>query len=155
MTNSLLPNSTYLPDNFSRSRNVLMDDLRDIKTALNKKTTGEYYKTELVTGQTIFGGSSNNRAIYRVLVDFGALPNTSAKSEAHGITFDENTTFLKIYGSATDTTSQTAIPLPYSDTTSINNNISIQVDSTNVTITTAADYSSYDTVYVVLEYVKL
>jgi hypothetical protein len=47
-----------------------------------------------------------------------------------------------------------AIPIPYSSTTNIDNNISIQVDDTDVNITTAADYSVYTICYVVLEYIK-
>ena len=60
--------------------------------------------------------------------------------------------WTKIYGTATNA-SGNGIPIPYADSV-LNNEISINVDLTNVNITTAIDYSAFTTTYVILEYLK-
>jgi hypothetical protein len=85
-------------------------------------------------------------------VNFGALPNTSTKSVPHGITVTNTLSWTKIYGSATDQIGLTGIPIPYVDLAG--NDIQIDVDQTNINISTSSDYSNYTICYVVLEYLK-
>lgn len=91
--------------------------------------------------------------IYRKTIDFGALPNTALKSVAHGIAFTTAFKMTIIYGCATDPVNQLYIPIPFSSPT-LNQNIKIDIDGTNINITTAIDYSAFTMCNVVLEYSK-
>lgn len=91
--------------------------------------------------------------VYRKTIDFGALPNAALKSVAHGITFTTASKGTRIYGCATDPVNQLYIPIPFSSPT-LNENIKIGIDGTNINITTAIDYSAFTMCNVVLEYSK-
>lgn len=123
---------------------------------INEKDVGSYETIEQLNGQQYFdpANAQRKRYVFRIVVNFGALPNTATKSVAHGITVDANTNFTRIYATASDTTALTYIPIPYVDPTTLANGIELDVDATNVNITTAANYSAYNVCYVVLEYVK-
>jgi len=134
----------------------------EICVTVNKKDTGLYIEEEFVNGQQWFQNKNLSsttaqrpeyRQVFRKVIDFGALPNAGAKSVAHGITFDANTAFTRIYATATDTTGFTALPIPYSHATTANE-IRLDVTSTNVVITTGANRTNYDTCYVILEYIR-
>jgi hypothetical protein len=133
-----------------------------ISIQLNAKDIGLYQLTEILNGQQFFPNpalssttaqSPTQRPVLRTVVNFGALPNAATKSVPHGITFDATTSFTRIYGTATFP-STSAIPIPYSSTVNINQNISIVIDATNVNITTAMDYTNFTICYVILEYIK-
>lgn len=128
-----------------------------IATGLNLKDTGMYFDQEIVSGQTFFpldiSDLNTNRSAFRKLVIIGPLPNAGLKQVPHGIAVDANTSWTRIYGAATDPVALTGIPLPYASPT-LNQNISLSVDQTNVNITTAINYSTYTTCYVVLEFLK-
>lgn len=135
----------------------LYQNINSICTALNLKDSGYYVETEFMNSQLLFPNPNfqpgQYRQIFRTVVNFGTLPNNTTTSVAHNIDITNTYTFTRIYGAASDTTNLTYIPLPYVSTTATNN-IELSVDATNVTISTTADYSSYTTCYVVLEYVK-
>ena len=125
----------------------------------NNKTTGFYFTQPFNTGQNLFDVNNNFnliRPMFRIVVDFGALPAAGTKSVAHGIPNVTSTfSFVKIYGSATNPLTITGIPIPYSSATAIASNLELTVDATNVNITTGGtDYSAYTKTYVVLEYVQ-
>jgi hypothetical protein len=123
---------------------------------VNVKDTGLYVLDEFVNGQTFFPNpqtsSQQPRQVYRSVYYCGPLPNATTKSIPHGLTINKGTTFTRIYGSASDTTALSYLPIPYVDLSG--NDIQLDVDSTNINITTGIDYSSYDIVYIVLEYLK-
>lgn len=130
--------------------------------AINEKDTGFYVDTEFVNGQMWFPNpnlssttsqSPQLRQVFRKVINFGALPNATSKTAAHGIGPTSVFTFTRIYGTASDTTGLTYLPIPYAHATAANI-IRIDVDATNVTITTGIDRTAYDTCYVVLEYIK-
>ena len=151
--------------------NNLSNIINEHALAINQKDTG-IYETDtgatgtpinFVCGQTYFPNPSPptgvnpnaRRQVFRKVVNFGALPNAATKSIAHRITTNETFTFTRIYGTATDPGASaitSAIPLPFSSPT-LNQNISLTVDATNVNITTAIDYSAYTTTYIVLEWI--
>lgn len=140
----------------------LYQNINSISLALNIKDTGVYNVIEVVNGQVFFPNpalnsstaqSPNFRQVYRTVVDFGALPNAATKSVAHGIRITPTTTFTRIYGTASNSTGETYIPLPYASPTAANS-IEISVDSTNVNITTAISYSAYMSCYAILEYIQ-
>lgn len=139
----------------------LYQNLNNVVLALNSKDTGMYQLEEFLNGQQFFANtilSSTTasapvqRQVFRKVVNFGALPNATSKSVAHGITIDANFSFTRIYGCATNP-STSFIPLPYASTT-LNQNIKLDVDGTNVTITTGIDRTSYTICYCILEYIK-
>jgi len=151
---SYVPPSVILPEDPTQLRNVLTEKFQRLIEAVNDKDIGQYNTVELINGQLFFrsGNPQSYRQVYRKVVDFGALPNTGTKNVAHGITWNSNTRFTRIYGTATDPSTR-AIPLPYVDTTA-GNSIELSVDTTNVQVITAADYTGYTDTYIVLEYTQ-
>ena len=151
-----------IPENWDEARNVLMEYLRANAYSLNDKDIGHYVLVSELNGQKWFSrtGATNANTLrfaFRKVLNFGALPNAAATAVAHGITTNANTTFTRIYGCATDpgaTSITSAIPIPFADPAVLANAIRIEVDATNVTITTAANYSAYSTCYVVLEWLQ-
>jgi hypothetical protein len=138
----------------------LYQNINNISTALNLKDTGYYLDQEFVNGQLFFPNPAYNsstpldpgfRQVWRLVINFGQLPNTAAKSVAHGLTINAGVTFTRIYATASDTTGFNYIPIPYSSAAGASN-IELNVDATNVIITTASDRTNYNICYVVLEY---
>ncbi len=134
--------------------------------ALNLKDTGYYVIEEFVNGQVFFKNPALSsttaqvpsfRQVFRKVINFGTLPNSGAANVAHGITIDDNTTFTRIYGTASDVgVSKEYITLPYIDVsgTVAAGNIELRVDNTNVTITTTGDGTNFTFCYIILEYLK-
>ena len=144
-------------------RNILIhlyQDMNNVAIALNLKDSAYYFNEEFMNGQVLFPnpGTMNpnfaGRQIFRTVINFGVLPNTTTKSYPHNIQITNSTTFTRIYGTASNPLTFSYIPIPYASTTSVANNIQISVDSVNVNITTGANQSAYTTTYVILEYVK-
>jgi len=132
----------------------------NIASILNLKETGYYITTEIVNSQLWFKPNITSitesifRNAFRLVIDFGALPNAGTKSVAHniqGLTAGVMS-WTRIYGTATDP-SANGLPLPYASNTP-NANIELNVDITNVNVTTAMDYSAFTTTYIILEYLK-
>ncbi len=140
--------------------------VNNIAIVLNAKDTALYDLEEFVPGQQWFPKSSlnsasnsgvaqNYRQVFRLVVNFGALPNTTTKSVAHGIgNFSAEFSLTRLYGAASDTTGLSYIPLPYSSATSAANNVELYMDNTNVYISTGVDYSSYNVSYIIIELLK-
>ena len=155
---SYLPTDIIVPSDANEQRIFLEDFLRKMVDAVNDKEIAHYNTVEGVTGQKWFNTTDPQKLknTYRKVVNFGALPNTVAKSVAHGITTNANTRFTQIYGCATDpaaATTNRAIPIPYIDPAALINGVQIYVDATNVVITTAANYAAYSA-FVILEYLQ-
>ena len=149
-------------DEFKECLVALRNNINEIALVLIIKDSGYYAENEFVNGQSFLpdpsltSASSQTpvyRQVFRMTVNFGALPNTAAKTSAHGLTVDSSFTFTRMYGCATDTTANAYIPIPYASPTAANN-IELSADGTNVTITTGSNRSAFDTTYVVLEYLK-
>jgi hypothetical protein len=139
----------------------LYQNVNNIAIILNLKDTGYYTTQEFVNGQSYFPNpalnSSTNtvatyRQVFRTTVNFGALPNAGTKSVAHNIPITDAFTFTRIYGTSSDVSGNTYIPLPYVD--SAGNNIELYVTSTDVTIITTSNRSNYTVTYIVIEYLK-
>lgn len=140
----------------------LYQNVNNIALSVNTRDAGYYVQQEFINGQIYFPNpnldsttpqSPTMRQVFRTVVNFGALPNAAAKSIAHGINVVPGYSFTRIYGTSTTANASNAIPLPYASPTLIDN-IQVDIDVTNVTITTAIDWSSYVNTYVVLEYIK-
>ncbi len=140
----------------------LYQNINLICLALNIKDSAYYTLNEFVNGQLYFpnpaytsltANAPSFRQVFRLVVNFGALPNTATKSVAHGLTPVATSAtapgwnFTRIYATASDTTGLTYIPIP-----SLQANLT--VDAVNVNITTTANLTNYNICYVVLEYFK-
>jgi len=138
----------------------LYQNINKISIALNNKDSAIYSQEEFVNGQsfpalpTTPGASPQQpRQVFRKIVEFGALPNTATKSVAHGITVTSGFNFTRIYATSSDKVANSYIPIPYASPTAANN-IEINVDSTNVNITTGINRAAYTDTWVILEYLK-
>lgn len=154
-------NSKYItPADLQEAFVLQYQNYNNIANILNVKDTGYYLTTEINTSQKWFQPTSAapdgplTRNAYRVVVNFGALPNTATKSVAHNIEGLTAGSFFWTFigGYATDAAAM-GIPLPYSSGT-LNANIELNADATNVNVTTSIDYTAYTTCYIVLEYLK-
>jgi hypothetical protein len=139
----------------------LYQNVNLIAIALNLKDTGYYTTTEFVNGQSFFPNPLLNsttstaatyRQAFRIVINFGALPDSTTKSVPHTIPITAAVTFTRIYGAASDTTDSLYIPLPYVSTSG--DSVELNLDGTNVNITTSSDMSSYTICYVIVEYLK-
>lgn len=132
-------------------------NIRDMLDNINSLDSGRYPLIEIINNQQWFNPKPTSlndtyREDYRTTVNFGALPNTTIKSVPHGITVTNTLSWTKIYATATDPVGLTGIPIPYVDLSG--NDIQINVDQTNINISTSSDYSNYTICYIVLEYLK-
>lgn len=155
---SYLPLYDFIPDDWEEAKPALVEQLKRISNAVNVREIGWYLDNELLSGKQMFPGTSSSndqqfRSIFRIVIDFGALPNATIKSVAHNIPFDANFSLTHLYAGATDPVDLLALQIPYSSPT-LNENISINIDVNNVNITTAIDYSAYTRCFVVCEYIS-
>lgn len=128
--------------------------------SLNTRDAGYYDTQEFVNGQLFFQNPSLTsastttpvyRQVFRKVINFGALPDTTSASVAHEIAMTEAVTFTRIYGCASDPATNTYLPLPYASPT-LANNIELSVGPVNVTITTGSNRAAFTTTYVVVEW---
>lgn len=140
----------------------LYQNLNLISVVLNTKDTGLYVDQEFINGQQFFPDPTLNsttaqsptmRQVYRLVVNFGALPNAATKSVAHGLTITSGYSLTRLYAASTKNDQSCFLPIPYASPT-LNQNILLNMDTTNINITTAIDYSAYTTTYVVIELIK-
>lgn len=138
----------------------LYQNISNIAHVLNVKETSLYPLQEYVCGQQYFPNPTYSsetqlapalRQVYRTVINFGTLPNNTTTSVAHNITVTSAVTFTRIYGAASDTSTE-FVPIPYASAS--NNNIEIWVDTTNVNIATNSNWSAYTICYVIVEYMK-
>jgi hypothetical protein len=149
-------------DEFKELLVRLYQNVNNIALNLNIKDTGYYDVQEFLNSQLFFPNPTLNsstqslpiyRQVYRMVVNFGPLPNATTISIPHYIPVGQNYSFTRIYGTASNSTSTSFIPLPYSSATS-NKCIELSVTNANIVITTSIDYSAYVNTYVVCEYIK-
>ena len=165
----------------------LRQTLNELALSNNIKDSGYYVLEEFLNGQRWFPDPALNsttakapapRQVFRKVVNFGALPNATSKTAAHGLSVKDTWTFTRMYATASDPVSHEYISIPYADLTAsgtgtidltgikwsdtsvsssvtiANDSISLEADGTNVTITTGTDRSAFTSCYVVLEYIK-
>lgn len=103
-----------------------------------------YSTSEVTLDRKWIGGET----LYRKVVSFGALPNSSTTNVAHGITSLALVVRMDIIATASG---PTIIPIPWTNSTGA---VEVFLDGTNISITTNDNKSSYTTCYVVLEYTR-
>lgn len=142
---------------------ALRQNINQIIIALNSKDSAFYQLTEVLNGQSWFPNpaltSSTAKAptirqAHRKVINFSTLPNTAAKTVAHGIPFTATSghIFTRMYGTATDPVNALALPIPFASPTDANE-ISLSIDATNVIITTGSNRTAYTQCVVVIEWI--
>ncbi len=142
--------SIELPADLDGLRDSLNDIYQAIASTVNTKEGALYVPIEKLTSGQYFiaGNPQKNRAVYRMVVDFGALPNTGTKNVPHGIVgWDADYRLVRAYGAATDPILLNALPIP-------NDGIFLKNNATDVTVTTTANFSAYTESTIVLEFTK-
>ena len=143
-------NTLAIPVSYSRDNEQLIMNIHrgvnDLVNIVNLKDMAIYDKTEQFTCQLWYLKTpSRPETIQRIVVDFGALPNTALKNVAHNLAVIADWNFQKIYGVAKDPVAIVSIPIAHPD-------ITVRVTATNVEITTTSDLSAYTQCFVILEY---
>ena len=137
----------------------LYQNINLLALVLQTADKGIYDTEEFVNGQIWYPNPAYNsasltspqyRQVFRKVINMGPLQNPLTR-QPHGITCTADTSFTRIYGTATDPIGLTYIPLPYVDV-AVASNIQLYVDDTNVNIVTESDRTMYTICYVVLEY---
>jgi len=145
-----LPLSVDLSEDPKELRYDINDLYQSIATAVNNKIGGLYVPQEKINSQQYF--NTNNvqsfRNVYRMVVDFGALPNNTSKSVAHTIEgWNIDYRLTNLYGAATDPAALEGLALP-------NDGILLSINQTNVIVTTTSDRTAFTASTVVIEYTK-
>lgn len=145
-----LPVSIELPEDPKQFRYRINDLYQKIASSVNLKEGALYVPEEKINGAQYFDANNpqKNKAVYRMVVDFGPLPNTGTTSIAHNIAgWDANFRLTRAYGAATDPVGLEAVPIP-------NDGIFLSINSTDVIVTTTANFSAFTETTIVIEYTK-
>ena len=155
-----LPTTTVFPREFDEFNIRMTTIYTQMAQNINNKESGLFEATELLNGQQWFqvpgtqqsvGQSEVRRQAFRQVYSIGAISAGATSTTAHGIT--GVTSFTNIQG--TCVTSQPDYrPLPYVSTVALNQQISLTVDATNITIINGAASPNITSAIVVLEYLK-
>lgn len=155
---SLLPTDFLIPTDKEDLEVKLRTYFNQIAYSVNEKETGIYDEEITVTGgqfiptySTQTQASATSRPILRKTFSTGALPNATSSTTAHNLTLDTNFSVVRLYGAATNPTNSW-IPIPFASPT-LNQNISLELNSTNIIITTGIDRTAYTRSFVVVEYI--
>lgn len=111
-------------------------------------------KEKYSTTETVIGTWIDGKTIYRKIVDFGALPNTNAKSVSTGVSNID--TLIKIGASSLNPTSGDYMYLPYAHTSGLASQVTlyININDNLINIRTGNDRSGFTKTYVIMEYTK-
>lgn len=145
-----LPISIEFPLDAEEFRHQLNNTYQRIATTVNTKEGALYVPIEKVTGAQYFNvdDTQKNKIVYRMTVDFGALPNAGTKSVPHNIPgWNSDFRLTRSYGAATDPINLEALPIP-------NSGILLENDDVDVTVTTSTNRSAFTETTIVLEYTK-
>lgn len=145
-----LPLSVELSEDPKDFRYDLNDLYQSIASSVNNKIGGLYVPQEKINSEQYFDplNPQRFRNVYRMSVDFGALPNAGTKSVAHNILgWDSTYRLTSSWGGATDPIALEALPIP-------NDGILLKNNSTTVTVTTTSDFSAFTASTIVIEYTK-
>lgn len=153
---SYLPVYDVVPEKWEEARELLLEYLKKVSSAVNAREIGFFLDEELLSGKALFPGTSTPnsqafRSMLRKVIDFGSLPNSSTKSVPHGIPIDSNFRIVQMYFGASDTTGLTGFGCAYW-AKDLSAAINLNYDVTNVNVTTTQDYSNFNQCLVVMEY---
>ncbi len=141
-----LPTSTFFPEDFEQFRIKFLELYRNIANTTNTREVGIFDEVEFLTGEQWFepGNSQQKRRTFR-----RAYSISSSGAFDHGLS--GITLYTRIYGSATNGT--IFFPIPYVSIV-LAEQIQIQVNSTQVVITSGGSAPAITNGIVVLEFLK-
>jgi hypothetical protein len=144
-----------LPQNYSEFSEVFNREHKKVIDVVNTKEGGVYSLQEQSTFQKYYNENDpqSTRNVYRKVFSFGRLPNSGTKRLAHDISVDTNFRLTRLYGASSDLTNLKFISIPFSSST-LNENVSLEIDQEDVIITTGSDRSSFTETSIVMEYTK-
>lgn len=146
--------SRSFPTNAVEMQPLLTKMYFEVANAVNSRTIGIFDQFQIATGNRYLntGDPTNRLQSFRQVYIAPSILNGTT-TIATGISIDANTKFVQIYGTAQNTSF--AIPLPYVNTTTPADSITLRVNLStgNIEIiTTTANWTSYNAT-VVLEYI--
>lgn len=141
-------NSLKIDDTFKDLLVRLYQNISEMNDAINDKANGDYDVQLATTNKLLFSSNPANAAALRPgvgrAVVFPALPNAGTISQPHGITCTTTTQFFIINGAASKQAAAFSyLPLPFASSVDVAHNIQVDVDATNVNITSGSNYSAY------------
>jgi hypothetical protein len=95
----------------------------------------------------------DGKRVYRKTINFGALPNNTVKSVAHGLSSLDSMISIRAWWKDTTATVWGPLPTVYPDPT-INYDVEVNTDATNINVKVTYNASSKNVCYVTLEYTK-
>lgn len=100
------------------------------------------------TSEKVIGTWIDGKKLYRKIINFGALPNSSLKSVNHNISNLNKIVYLT--GFAESSQNKGGITLPHATRTPI----ALYADTTTVDVLSTSDASAYTTTFIIIEYTK-
>lgn len=148
-----LPVYDAIPEDWQEARQFIVEQLKKISNAVNVREIGWYIDEEILSGGSLYSLTNNQdfRSIFRKAIDFGTLPNSSAKSVAHLIPVDATFKLVRIWLSATDPIGLTGFSCEYY-AKDLSAAINLNYTSTDVVVTTTQDYTNFTDCTVFIEY---
>lgn len=154
-----VPPNIIIPDDWKEAQLALTNYLIKVAEAVNARDIGQYQDanvsggvniSDTVTGQAWYTTGDANKFRYgsRTVVKMGTLANAGATTVAHGIAVTSNTVFTHIWGVANNP-GTLSYPLPNPGIDSV----SVEVNATNVIVTSTTDLTAFTDCFVVLEWV--
>lgn len=145
-----LPLSVEISEDPKEMRFDINDLYQTIASAVNNKIGGLYVPQEKINSEQYFNAADiqHYKNVYRMVVDFGSLPNTTSKSIPHNISgWNSSFRLTCAYGASTDPISLEAISIP-------NDGIFLKINQNSVIITTSSNLSAFTATTIVIEYTK-
>lgn len=127
-------------------------DMNEIKNVVNENDNTVQEMMLYSNNEVLIGYDDNDNAVYRKIINTGALPNSTQKLIPHNIS--NLNTILKIYGIAYNNSTTAIYPLPYISVNNLSYQISLYIQNNNIIIGTAYDRTDFTESYVTLEYTK-
>ncbi len=132
----------------------LYQTTNSIALALNLKVSGYFVTTEFVNGKLYFSinpqRADDFRQGYSKTINIGAL-GAGVTSVNHGLDITSTWSFMHIYGTANNTTTNNYYPIPFAGAAGAY--ISVRLNATQVVIDNNSGVAFLDT-QITLEYVK-
>lgn len=151
LQNAFLITSRKFPQDPVELESVLTKSYTEIAQAINARTIGLYEIIQTTTGNRYFssGDPQNRRQSFRKLFPFDAIVAGDTEIINHGIS--GTITFVKIFGTC-NTDAPDSRPIPYTSITNVDEQIQINVTTSQIIIMNGAGADNITNGIITLEY---
>lgn len=104
------------------------------------------------TSEQIIGTWIDGKPLYEKTIDCGTLPNNTAKSVLHYISNLEYV--VEVHGTTQDESTKECLKIPHTQRNNAQSQIQIGVNTSEITIFTAADQRRFTKTYITVQYTK-